>query len=428
MPVQIKIAPFSREQANLLFFSDAPLNIADGPVRSGKNFIENVRLTSYLHKEPRSNPLAPFVFAGVSKDSVYRNALRDLFKLLGEGNYFYSTAKGKGIIKTIYGPREFYSFAFKDADDFKVLRGDTIGGFLLTEGTLCHPNFFYEILARKASIDDSCGFIDTNPDSPYHWLYKEYITDQKLLAAKVVKRFPFNLNSNRSLSEKAKETLKALYKKGTLLYKRMIEGLWVLAQGLVYDNFSEEHNTCEPDQVPKEFDYHVVCGDFGTQNPCTFLLCGVKDGVVWVIKEYYYEGRVQQEQKTPDQYAADLKDFIGERLEIDGIFLDPSATPLKAAIKKINNLGYLLVDEVDNSVLDGIATVSTMLYQRKIIISKNCPNLIREICSYMWDLAASLKKGTDVPKKENDHTCDALRYFIHTRFEVNKESDWSVYQ
>ena len=416
------IAPFSREQSNLLFFSDAPLNIADGPVRSGKNFIENVRLSKYLYNEPYSNPLSPFVFAGVSKDSVYRNSLRDLFKLLGEGNYSYSLSRGKGKVRCATGWREIYSFAFKDADDFKVLRGDTIGGFLLTEGTLCHPSFFYEIVARKASIDDSCGFIDTNPDSPYHWLYQEYITDEKLLKEKFVKRFQFNLDSNRSLTARAKEILKALYKPGSLLYQRMIEGKWVLAQGLIYDAYDESVNTCEPKDLPGTFDYYVIAGDFGTYNPCVFLLLGIKGNVVYVINEYYYEGRREPKQKTPDEYKDDLIIFVNQNLPaqnlLRSIWIDPTATPLHVALKKHSGFSIKLKapEYVDNSVLDGIGTVSTMLYQKKIIVSKRCKNTLREFVTYMWDAAASIKSGTDVVKKENDHCLDALRYFCQSNF------------
>ena len=416
---KITIAPFSKEQADVLFNSNAPINICDGPVRSGKNFIENVRLTSYLHDEPKSAPTSPFVFGGVSKDSVYRNCLRDLFKILGEGNYTYSVSKGKGLIKCKYGWREFYSFAFKDADDFKVLRGDTIGGFLLTEGTLCHPNFFNEILARKASIDDSCGFIDTNPDSPYHWLYKDYITDENLLNSGYVKRFRFNLDSNRSLTEKSKEILKALYKPGTLLYKRMIEGLWVLAQGLVYDNFEDDKNTCDDKALPRDFDYLAVAGDFGTSNPCVFLLIGVKNNIIYVIDEYYYDSKIELRQKTPEQYTNDLVEFIGNR-RLEGGYFDPSALPLTAAIKQ--KAFSLNLKIVDNSVGEGIATVSTLFHQGKLIINRRCKNLIREVYSYVWDVNASIRKGEDVVKKENDHALDALRYFCHTKFKIGKRT------
>lgn len=415
-PSKLKIHKFSKEQSDLLFNSNASINIAHGPVRSGKNFIENVRIKDYLYDQPYSAPLTPFVFAGVSKDAVYRNVLRDLFKLFGEGNYTYSTAKGKGLFKCKYGWREFYSFPFKDADDFASLRGDTIGGFLLTEGTLCHRSFFDEIIARKSSIDDSCGFIDTNPDSPYHWLYQEFITDDNLLKKGIVKAFGFNLDSNRSLTEKAKDILKETYRPGTLLYKRMILGLWVLADGLIYDNFDDKKNTCEPEQLPNLFSCNALAVDFGTNNPCVCLDIREKNGVIYVVDEYYYNGRKENIRKTPEQYANDFIVFNGNKV-IEGIYLDPSASPLIVAIK--NKIPKWIHKKVDNSVLDGIATVSSLFAQGKLIISKKCVNLLREVYSYSWDIKASIKTGEDVVKKEADHGLDALRYYCQTKHKIN---------
>ena len=40
--------------------------------------------------------------------------------------------------------------------------------------------------------------------------------------------------------------------------------------------------------------------------------------------------------------------------------------------------------------------------------------MIRELESYAWDEEKSIEKGEDVVISENDHTCDALRYFCYT--------------
>lgn len=426
----IKIAPFSREQYDFLYNSNAPLNIADGPVRSGKNFIENVRLKKYLYDEPASAPLSPFIFAGVNKESVYKNVFRDLFKLIGEGNYKYSIGKGKGTVRSKYGWREFYAVADKDADDFKGIRGDTVGGFSINEGTLCHKETFIELLARKSSIEDSCGFVDTNSDTPAHWLYTEYMTDEILLKKGFVKRFEFNIFSNRSLTEKAIEIIKALYKPGTLNYKRKIENKWVLADGAIYDSFDENRHTCEPENLPVKFDYYAIAGDFGTNNPCVFLLIGVFRNIVYIIDEYYYSGRKSGKQKTADEYVIDLQNFINSRIpeekrnKLEGLYFDPSATPLFAAIRKVYSLSCLL-KVVDNSVLDGISTVNQLYYQNRLIICKMCKETLKEINSYIWDLQASIKQGKDIPKKEWDHCMDAKRYFCHTKFsnEINMFPD-----
>lgn len=401
------IAPLSREQFELIEYSNARINIAHGPVRAGKNFAENIRIRDYFIKEPVANPDSTFVFAGVSSDSVQEIILKDLSELVGYKNYKYSSHSKKG---SIYG-RPFRVFDFKDADAFSSLRGRTLGGALLTEGTLCHKSFFDELMNRL-SIENSKCFIDTNPDSPYHWLAQELVFNEEKIKNGLVKSFPFNFDSNLSLADEYKNFLKSYYKPGSLLYKRMILGLWVLADGVIYDNFSDLKNTIEPEDLPKRFDAYYICGDFGTNNPCVFLLVGRVGNTLYVIKEYYYEGRKEAVQKTPEEYTADLKEFVSN-IKIDGVYLDPSATPLIVAIKKLTTFN---IKEVDNSVLEGIATVSNLFNQGRVIVSKSCINLIREIHSYIWDVTASMRTGKDTPKKQWDHAADALRYLCQSLY------------
>jgi len=402
----MNISDFSKEQFELICFSNSKINIAHGPVRSGKNFAENIRIYKYLIQEPKDNIFSPIVFAGVSQNAVYRNILQDLFKLIGKNNYSYKENKGKG---TVFG-RDFYVFGFKDCDDFKALRGSTLGGALLTEGTLCHRNFFDELMARL-SISGSKCFIDTNPDSPYHWLYQEFIINHDLKEQNILKEFPFNFDSNLSLDLEYKNSLKALYKEGSLLYKRMIEGKWVLAEGIIYDNFDDSKNTIDKNKLPKTYENLFIGIDYGTNNPCVFLLIGQKNDTYYVISEYYYDSSKELKQKTDEEYAKDLLGFI-EKLEIKKIFIDPSASSFIAELKNYPKLKRL-IEKANNSVLSGIKKVSVLFNQKKIIISKSCVNLLKEIASYCWDTSAQAK-GEDKPIKKWDHAPDALRYCLYT--------------
>jgi len=402
----MNISDFSKEQFELICFSNAKINIAHGPVRSGKNFAENIRIYKYILQEPKENIFSPIVFAGVSQNAVYRNILQDLFKLIGKNNYSYRENKAKG---TIFG-RDFYVFGFKDIDDFKTLRGSTLGGALLTEGTLCQRNFFDELNARLSVGGAKC-FIDTNPDSPYHWLYQEYLINQDLKGQKILKEFSFNFDSNLSLDLEYKNSLKALYKEGSLLYKRMIEGKWVLAEGIIYDNFDESKNTIDVYKIPKNYENLYIGIDYGTNNPCVFLLIGQKNNIYYVISEYYYDSSKELSQKTDEEYAKDLLNFIN-KFEIKKIFIDPSASSFITELKNYPKLKKL-IEKADNTVLSGIKKISVLFNKKRIIISKSCKNLLKEIVSYCWDTSAQAR-GEDKPIKKWDHAPDALRYCIYT--------------
>jgi phage terminase large subunit len=48
-----------------------------------------------------------------------------------------------------------------------------------------------------------------------------------------------------------------------------------------------------------------------------------------------------------------------------------------------------------------------------LVVLDRCPNLIREIESYVWDSKAA-EKGWDEPIKKDDHCIDSLRYALAT--------------
>lgn len=68
-----------------------------------------------------------------------------------------------------------------------------------------------------------------------------------------------------------------------------------------------------------------------------------------------------------------------------------------------------------NDVLDGIQTVSNRFQANELYICADNTNSLKELVSYVWDDKAA-QRGEDKPVKQNDHTCDARRYGIHTDY------------
>nr|WP_244850251.1 hypothetical protein [Brevibacillus halotolerans] len=73
-----------------------------------------------------------------------------------------------------------------------------------------------------------------------------------------------------SLSEKVKERFRRMF--SGIFFKRYILGLWVMAEGLVYDRFDEKLHVVKT--LPDTFDRIFVGGDYGINNPTAFLLIG----------------------------------------------------------------------------------------------------------------------------------------------------------
>ena len=90
--------------------------------------------------------------------------------------------------------------------------------------------------------------------------------------------------------------------------------------------------------------------------------------------------------------------------------IDPSATSFKAEIEQ---RGLFWLQDADNAVNDGIQLVQRCMTTGALKISPKCTTLLSELGLYSWDEKAS-EGGRDKVIKENDHACDAMRYFVST--------------
>lgn len=425
------LSPFSREQWRFILNSTAPQNWAHGPVRCGKNFAINIRFTEALRTAPRGFDYTDVAFCGSSKKAIYRVFLKDLFQWIGQDNYTYDKSTGSGRIFD----RDFYSFCYSDSDSHEAISGSTFGLAYMTEGVYAHEDFHSQLIARL-SIEDlndprifAMLFGDTNPAGPRHWLWKKVINNPELLAAGDVAAFPFTFDSNRSISQNYRDRLKRLYKPGSLWYQRMILGLWVMAEGIIYANFQMGRNTRATRDMPtRNFDRVIVSCDYGTQNPFAALMIGIRDGKFWGIDEFYHNGRMQG-QKSNSQYADELHEWIGGR-PVDVLYLDPSAAGMRVELK--NHGGFIddgiAIKQAENSIEAGIQTVDSLLYEGNLVLSEACSNTLNELGTYAWCPNAQ-KRGIDKPIKKDDHCMDALRYACHseiTRLHIGDDDAWDM--
>ncbi|MEK8128679.1 PBSX family phage terminase large subunit [Paenibacillus filicis] len=380
---------------------DARINILEGSVRSGKTVGMIPKWLNYI----KNGPKGLLVITGVSKETIYDNVLQDLFNTVGAANYKYNAQTG--LIK-IYG-RKIKVIGAKDEGSEKYLRGKTLAGAYCDELSLMPEKFFKQLLNRL-SVKGAKLYATTNPDHPYHFLYTEYITDEAKLKNGMVKVYHFELDDNPSLDEEYKTFIRSAYT--GFWYMRMIEGLWVVAQGAIYDMWDKVLNTFVDEDLPlgfKSLARRYVSIDVGTQNATVYLDCWDDGDTVWILNEYYYDGRAEGKQKENSEYADELEMFIGDDYPI-AIIVDPSAASFKTTIR---NRGFRPKD-ADNEVLEGIRMMSTMIAKRKLRVHRtNCPNFLKEVSSYVWDEKATLR-GVEQPVKHSDHCMDAARYFIKT--------------
>ena len=221
----------------------------------------------------------------------------------------------------------------------------------------------------------------------------------------------FTLDDNPFVEDSYKARIKNSL--SGVFYKRNYLGLWCLAEGAIFDFFDRKVNVKE--RPPRAAEYFVAGIDVGTVNAFACIVMGVSTGkyaqegkALWAEAEYYWDSRKEGRQKTNGEYAEDLKTFLAP-YGLTSVFIDPSAAAMKEDLRR---KGFHPID-ANNDVNYGIETISSMMKAGTLTVLDKCPNLIREIESYVWN-PKEAEKGYDEPLKKDDHAIDAFRYIIAT--------------
>lgn len=385
----------SEKQIDTISESTAWMNIWHGSVRSGKTWATIYRWIHYA----MTGPPGDLVMVGKTERTLKRNIIHPMQEILGNWMVYN---RGEGEIKI--GNRRIYVVGANDERSVGKIQGGTYAGGYGDELTLW-PESFFQMLLSRFSVAGAQFFGTTNPDGPSHWLKKNYLDRERDLS---LKSFHFRLEDNPYLPDDYVENLKKSY--SGLWYKRYIDGLWVLADGLIYDMIQDHHFISI---MPATFQHFIVGVDYGTNNPCTFGLYGWNDpNKIYLMREYWWDSSKEGRQKTDSQYADDMDSFLGD-IRPHAIYVDPSAASFKVELQRRNKWA---VKDANNDVLDGIRFVSEMFANNKFFIHKSCVHTRENYESYVWDSKAQ-DKGEDKPLKTNDHACDRDRYGIFTHFQ-----------
>lgn len=420
---KFKFVPFSKKQKQVLtWWTDASPHknkdaiICDGSVRAGKTLI--MSLSYILWAMSTFNGMS-FGMAGKTIGSFKRNVWLTLVQMLRGRGYtirkvpdmFDAFVISRGNVENY-----FYIFGGKDERSQDLVQGFTAAGFFFDEVALMPESFVNQAVAR-CSVEGAKMWFNCNPDGPFHWFKTDWIDK---LEEKNALHIHFLLEDNPSLSTKVINRYKRMF--AGIFYDRFINGLWVLAEGVIYSMFTKDMVIDKvPDAVKITESWIGV--DYGQANATVFLLVGLgSDGIIYVLDEYYHSGRENPIQKSPRGYS---KDYFAWKIKngVDGMpinqkytYIDPSA---KGFIRQLFEDGEKKIRNANNTVrtqgnkvdeLAGIELVSSLIEAGLLRVLSKCTHTIGEFSSYRWDPKAQEERGEDKPIKQNDHCMDALRY------------------
>ncbi len=366
--------------------------LCDGAVRSGKTFAMGA---SFFLWAMRRFDGRQFGLCGKTIVSLRRNLLAELMPYLRRLGMQVREKRSENLLVVRFGGREnrFLLFGGRDESSAALIQGSTLAGVLLDEAALM-PRSFVEQACARCSVPGSRLWLNCNPEGPQHWLYREWIMkaeERRMLY------LHFTMEDNPALTRRIRERYQRSY--SGVFYRRFVLGEWTAARGAVYDFFRRE----DAAEVPEgPFEAWRISADYGTVNPASFGLWGRQGGRWYRVQEYYYDSKKEGVQRTDAEYVRAMEELAQGRT-IQRVIVDPSAASFMEALRRE---GFPVV-KADNDVSDGIRVTADLLRQGRLKICRTCGDCLREMELYCWDE----RGGKDMPRKENDHAMDDMRYF-----------------
>ena len=395
------------------------MNVAEGAIRSGKTIDHCIIAAMYLETCPDKIHLASGSTMGNAKLNIgvcNGFGLENLFRGRCKwGKYKDNEAL---FVYTQTGEKIVIFVGAAKADSYKRILGNSFGLWIATEINEHYDcedsrsSFIKVAFGRQVAAQKPLVLWDLNPCNPGHSIYKNYIDAYNDNYIGGYHYEHFTIADNYSITPERREEIESQYIKGSVWYRRDIDGERCSAEGLVYPMY-EKAMCAYPDGVPSEY---CISIDYGTMNAFAALLWAKIEGIWYAIREYYYSGRERQVQKTDEQYAQDIDEWCAD-IETNGklkVIIDPSAASFIALLRKHGDRYKVL--PADNAVLDGIRETANALDNGYVKIAMRCSNWQMEASGYSWQQ----DEVEDKPVKENDHLMDATRYFVKTMRIIKK--------
>jgi len=254
----------------------------------------------------------------------------------------------------------------------------------------------YSRLAMRVKGCTNKFFYDCNPGSPLHWAYKIFVlkktfqTGEALEKPELYQSMLLNpLDNQENLPEDyISDILDALPERQRARFR---DGLWVKADGVIYDRF-EESMIIRFEDLPKEFDRVAAGQDFGLN--ITFVKVGWVGDTVYVICDYGAFNMTTKSFNTELEARGwlDINDGFG-----CPVYCDPAGGE---RIQEITG-----GTKANNSVESGIDYINAKMERGQFFVCDKCNGVLSEIWDYCRNEVSEIVKV-------NDHYMDALRYAI----------------
>ena len=411
-PARFDFKPFSVKQQKLmnwwrpgLVSAENDYVIADGAIRSGKTIAMIIGFLTWsqtmFHGES-------FILAGKTMGALKKNVVRPMLQILEAWGWAYTYIRSGTDARIEIGDNTYYLYGANTEAAQDALQGLTAAGAYLDEAALFPQSFIDQAIGR-CSVDGWKVWMNCNPEGPHAYIKEEFINKTK---EKRVYRLHFVMDDNLTLSPKRKEAYHCSWPKGSVFYKRFILGLWVAADGLIYQQFADNVNDYLINRKwleENEIMYAVIGVDFGgTKSAHSFTLTGYTKGYkqVVVLDEYYCKKRI-----NPKQLQDDFIDFVRRaqtKYKVYEAYCDSAEQTLIAGLEMACMDAHVNIDirnAIKGPINDRIAFYNSLIAQNRWKVMEHCEHIIEAFEQAVYD---DKKKNMDVRLDDGLMNVDSL--------------------
>lgn len=260
---------------------------------------------------------------------------------------------------------------------------------------------------------------DTNPDAPTHWIKRRANAGSLEFIESRHEDNPRYWDNGEWTVAGRRYVLEQLERLTGVRYLRLRKGLWVGAEGQIYDEWDEAIHVIDAFPIPRQWP-HYRSIDFGYTNPFVCQWWALDpDGRAHLYRELYGMGRI-----VSDWGVAIRRFSDGERIEWtvadhdaeDRATLESAGIPTIPAHKAVKP-GIEAVQKRLRQAGDGrprlfIHKGCTVERDPRLIEAKKPAATVEEIAGYIWAPVLANRAPKEEPVKRDDHGMDATRYFV----------------
>lgn len=413
-PATFKFQPFSEQQRRLMHWwrpglrsAEADFVIADGAIRSGKTI---ACIIGFLTWSQEMFSGESFILAGKTVGALKKNVIRPMLQIMEAWGWPYEYIRSGTDARIEIGQNTYYLYGAYTEAAQDALQGLTAAGAYLDEAALFPQSFIDQAIGR-CSVLGSKVWMNCNPEGPHHYIREEFLLPEKQKEKKVY-HLHFMMKDNLSLSPSVIRRYERAWPHGSVFYKRFILGLWVAADGLIYQGFADhvkDYLITEKWLKDNQIIYAVIGVDFGgTKSAHSFTLTGFTRGYkqVIVLDEYYKKDRI-----NPQQLQEAFVDFVRRaqlKYKVYEAYCDSAEQTLISGLEMACIQAHVSIDirnAIKGPINDRIAFYNSLIAQHRWKVMKHCTHIIEAFEQAVYD---EKKKNMDVRLDDGLMNVDSL--------------------